>query len=194
MIRRTASCGDWIVGLTPKRVDNNMVYAMKITEKMSMADYWRDRRFRKKRPRSDRKEIIYRCGDNIYKPLTNGKYLQKPSGHSNKNGSENLENKEHDLSGKNVLISQQYCYFGADVKKLPKEFKAIIPGRGHKRLGCIKPTARIGRADMAQRLVKFLEKLPQGVLCQPKRWPTDEESWNSDHRLSHRCRGTNRCS
>ncbi len=192
MIRRTASCGDWIVGLAPKRFDNSIVYAMKVTEKMSMAAYWRDRRFRKKRPRSDRKAIIYKCGDNIYEPLANGKYLQKPSGHSHKDGSENLANKEHDLSGKNVLISEQYCYYGAKAIELPNKFKAIIPGRGHKRFICAEPTVQIGRADMTQRLVRFLEKLPNGVHGQPRRWPADDESWNSDHRLSCGCRGKNR--
>ena len=51
MIRRTASVGDWIVGLTPKALGHRIAYAMKVSEKITMADYWRDKRFREKRPK-----------------------------------------------------------------------------------------------------------------------------------------------
>lgn len=190
VIRRTASCGDWIVGLAPKRSGHGIVYAMKVTEKMSMADYWRDRRFRRKRPKRDRKEIIRRGGDNIYRPLQDGKFLQIPSGHSKEDGKEDLQNKKRDLSGKNVLVSRQYCYYGGETRNLPKRFEDLIAGRGHKRLRCETTIGAKRCGNMVDRLVRFLEGLPAGVHGKPNRWPKDDESWDDEGSVTSggRCR------
>jgi len=71
VIRRTASVGDWIVGLSPKALGNDIVFAMKVTEKMTMADYWKDKRFRNKKVKMKSADPIRRRGDNIYQPIKN---------------------------------------------------------------------------------------------------------------------------
>jgi len=50
-IRRTAQKGDWVVGLTPKKDGNRIVYFMRVDENpLTFTQYWNDRRFKAKRP------------------------------------------------------------------------------------------------------------------------------------------------
>ena len=58
------------------------------------------------------KDRIPKVGDNIYKPIKGGEFIQKPSMHSDPDGNENLNKKEHDLKGKSVLVSNEFSYFG----------------------------------------------------------------------------------
>jgi hypothetical protein len=136
VIRRTASVGDWIIGLSPKKYGNDIVYVMRVTEKLSFSEYWKDKRFRKKRASMKSKDTTQHLGDNIYKPIGKKKYVQIPSKHSHPDGSENHKSKEHDLNGKYVLISDNFSYFGRNTKNLPKRFSDIIVARGHKRFEC----------------------------------------------------------
>ena len=50
-IRRKARPGDWIVGITPRDLDNRLAYAMKVDESLTFEEYGSDRRFKAKRPR-----------------------------------------------------------------------------------------------------------------------------------------------
>jgi len=170
VIRRTASVGDWIIGLTPKRLGNNIVFAMKITEKISFAEYWLDKRYRVKRANLKRKDPVYHCGDNIYKPISRTEYLQKHSRHSNIDGSENIKSKKHDLNGKFVLISTRFSYFGSKPKKMTDEFKDLIVARSHKRFEWDETSAE-NKQQMLLKLVRFLENLPKGVHGKPRNWP-----------------------
>lgn len=171
VIRRTASPGDWIIGLAPKRLGNGIVFAMKITENMTMGDYWNDKRFRNKRAKMKSSNPVRRRGDNVYQPLKNGEFHQKNSRHSNKDGSENQKQKIHDLNGKNVLISDNFTYFGGKPKKLPDEFKEIIVSRGHKRfeIDLVEVSKRSG--GMVGRLIRYIDKLPKGIQNNPRSWP-----------------------
>lgn len=36
-IRKSAGVGDWIIGLTPKRAGNRLLYAMKVEEKIDQS-------------------------------------------------------------------------------------------------------------------------------------------------------------
>ncbi|MGD0171414.1 MAG: hypothetical protein ABSB81_04730 [Halobacteriota archaeon] len=77
-IRRHASVGDWVVGSGSKRTVGNekMVYAMRITEKLSFDEYANDPRIRYKIPSH---AIIQERGDNIYFRDTNGDWKQRSS-------------------------------------------------------------------------------------------------------------------
>jgi len=104
-IRRTAKMGDWVVGLAPKHDGNGIVFLMRVDETpKTYAEYWRDKRFKAKRPSYDG-GVLSKCGDNIYEPNGSG-YRQLQSTHSN-DALENSENKAHDLGGKYVLISEE---------------------------------------------------------------------------------------
>ena len=89
VIRRISSVDDWIVGLSPKALGNDIVFVMKVTEKMTMADYWKDKRFRNKKAKIQSADPIRRRGDNIYKPIKNVEFRQQHSKHSSRDGSEN---------------------------------------------------------------------------------------------------------
>jgi len=73
-IRRKASVGDWIVGLSPKADGNKLIYAMQVEEILSYDNYYRDGRFAAKIPDYNKGKVVYKCGDNIYKPLPNGDF------------------------------------------------------------------------------------------------------------------------
>ncbi len=90
-IRRKANIGDWIIGLSPSKEENKIIYCMKVKEVMTFEDYYNDGRFKIKRPIMDAKKDIYRKGDNIY-PRINEGHIQLFSRHSHKDGSTNMPN------------------------------------------------------------------------------------------------------
>ena len=141
--------GDWVSGWTARTVhDNerlaysfkegqNLIYLAKITKKIPFEQYWNE--YPEKRPKklnTERSEVAKSCGsgcagtivkynvgDNIYEPLNNGDFIQ----YENSNHYEC--DKVHDLSGKNVLICDEFYYFGVkNALRIEKDlFPFIIP-------------------------------------------------------------------
>lgn len=62
-IRRGARVGDWIIGFR-SRHPGEVVYVMQVEECLSLGEYWRDRRFRDRRPGASA------FPDNIYRQLS----------------------------------------------------------------------------------------------------------------------------
>ena len=132
-IRRTAQEGDWVVGLGSKHspvgdISTQVVYAMKVTKILSIKEYdnhcrvslggkipdWTNSDFRKKK------------GDCIYDFSAEEKPKLRRSIHKE-------ENRETDLSGKNVLLSNHFYYFGDKPIALRPDLRAIIHStQGHK--------------------------------------------------------------
>lgn len=161
VIRRTAQVGDWIVGVTRRALGNKLVYAMKIDETMPFEKYWSDLRFRAKRPKWKSKDLIQRSGDNIYKYSEHSKFAQLPSRHwDSKCNQEDIEQMKKDLSGKNVLISKKYCYFGQKAQTIPANLLSFIrPARGY----------RVNfKPEQKQILLAYLERLPLGIHGYPR--------------------------
>ncbi len=134
-IRKKIKIGDWVVGTGSVEYVGNikLIYAMKVEEKISFDQYDRDKRFSYKIPTWFSSDKIKKVGDNIYFKDPKGVYYQRPSNHSNRDGSENEELKQHDLSGEFVLISKLFCYFGKKAVEIPKKIQDIIKkGPGHK--------------------------------------------------------------
>ena len=134
-IRKHSQVGDWISGWTGKNVhgkdkhirhfDNpQLIYLARIKEKLKFEEYWE--KFPLKRPQiigynqgssikktcggiSKVANAIYNSGDNIYKPIGNGKFqqLENGNGHDEKN-------MERDLKGEFVLICEEFYYYGVD--------------------------------------------------------------------------------
>ena len=166
-IRRTAQEGDWIVGLTSKATGNRIVYFMRVDDVMeSYTDYWADPRFGTKKP-ANADGVRGKCGDNIYEPLASGGYRQLWSVHSNKEA-ENEENKAHDLSGRRVLISETFAYFGSNALPLPPELQSLVVARGHP---CQFPE------EVKLDFMRFTETVAFGVHGAPAHWPEGDESW-----------------
>ncbi len=138
-IRQHASVGDWVVGTAGSRSlrPGSLVYAMQVTEAMTLDEYWRDERFLEKRPnlRGSEKQAF---GDNIYSlgPDT-GEWRQVDSHHSYESGAPNPHNLKHDTQTDRVLISEDFTYWGGAGPNLPEELSqccgfTIRAGQGHK--------------------------------------------------------------
>lgn len=126
-IRRYAEIGDWILGTGSKQKgrEGTLVYAMRVTEKTTFDSYWKDPRFEDKRPDLF-KSIRKSRGDNIYH--RNGddcEWIQEDSCHSNENGTPHQDHIARDTSFDNVLISDDFVYWGGGPELLIPEFNGI---------------------------------------------------------------------
>jgi len=141
---------------------------MEVDEIVDYALYYHDPRFAKKIPDYTKGKVIYKAGDNIYKPSPTGGFQQLRSMHSN-GEQENPENKAHDLGGENVLVGTRFYYFGAFGPDLPAHLNELKVGRAHKN--------RFSRETISD-FLKFISSYPRGVNGPPTCWPTDDMSWN----------------
>ena len=133
VIRRTASVGDWVVGTGSKSVElkdrrrdfsGRVVFAMKVTDKKTLEEY--DEFCRKdleeKIPDWKSEDCRRNTGDCIYDYSEGGKSpLQRKSIHDE-------SNMKTDLGGENVLISDEFYYFGENPKIMPHYIRGIIHG------------------------------------------------------------------
>ena len=170
VIRRTAQVGDWVVGLSPKATGNRVIFAMEVDEILDFASYFHDRRFANKIPDYSRSEVVWKVGDNIYKPLPNGDFRQLRSMHSH-GDEENPETKVHDLGGVNVLVAKKFHYFGASGTQLPAHLEELKVARGHKN--------RFSQ-NTIRSFLDFISAYPQGVNGPPTSWPIGDNSWRQE--------------
>lgn len=131
-IRRVAEKGDWVAGLGSKDapsgdLSGHLVYAMRVDAVLTLKEYdeqapteWPHRI-----PDVDSLDLSERLGDCIY-DYSSGVPKQRRSVH----GPSNVET---DLSGKNVLISRDFYYFGTRALKLPDDLIPIChQTQGHR--------------------------------------------------------------
>lgn len=136
-IRKAAKVGDWIVGISPKKRGNRIVYFMIVSEKLSFDEYWKDARFDAKKPvlQSSR---MFAFGDNIYHRETrSGDWCQVNSHHSYPTGRPNPTNIQTDTSEPFVLIAEQFTYYGGDGPLWPDDVieafgETIVVSRSHR--------------------------------------------------------------
>lgn len=140
-IRKHAQVGDWVIGTGSDRKDIQrggfLVYAMRVTEELSIAGYWSDPRFSRKKPNLFGSYRMA-CGDNIYCPDEKaGGWVQLNSYHSYEDGSPYQKHINRDTSVDRVLISDDFVYFGAEGPSIPDELKdaeLVHVGRGHRKI------------------------------------------------------------
>lgn len=119
MIRRTATIGDWIIGVRSKAPDR-VVYVMQVSEVVPFDRYWSDPRF------IERRSGVSPVPDNIYRPNAHSELVQDP------NPIHGQDETRTDLSGRNVLIGKRFWYFGAESPMLPTDLIHLVPyPRGH---------------------------------------------------------------
>ena len=171
-IRKTACEGDWVVGLSPRARGNQIIYAMQVDEILGYDAYYNDPRFSMKIPDVEQTDVVYRCGDNCYEPLGHGEYRQLESTHSD-GPNERYDLKVKDLSGRRILVSSHFHYFGSHAIPLPEGLEALIARRGHK---CRFST------DIVHRFVAFISRHPEGVGGPPHSWPSHDQSWDQSTR------------
>lgn len=134
--------GDWIIGTGSKALENTigkalvnrLIYAMKVSEKITLEEYWSDVRFQYKKP-VRKGTLITMYGDNFYHKDENGNWIQEDSAHCNSDGSCNKTHLKTDTDGINVLISEYFFYFGNRAPEIPISLKEIChTGIGQKKL------------------------------------------------------------
>ena len=131
-IRRVAEPGDWVAGIGSRNARSGdlsgcLVYAMRVGEVLSLKDYDEQARERwpHRIPNVTSTDLSERLGDCIY-DYSSGSPVQRPSVHGPKNV-------KTDLSGKNVLLSRDFYYFGSWAIALPKRLLPIRhPFQGHR--------------------------------------------------------------
>lgn len=128
-IRRTAEKGQWIVGTGSVKdgFEGKVVYAMKITEKMSMKDYdsWAALNCPNKIPKRRHSDWRVKLGDSIYDFSSTPPKIR--------DGVHNEGNRIRDLGGEFTLLSKHFYYFGDRPIALPGSLSPIVrQGQGHR--------------------------------------------------------------
>jgi hypothetical protein len=149
-IRAAADVGDWIIGFR-SRHPSEVLYAMQVTERLTLGDYWLDPRFSNRRPG----QSAY--PDNFYSP-TNVDTLEQVPNHVHVPA-----DAAKDCRGRNVLLSERFWYFGANSVPLPNELLHLV----HTTQGHSVHHAR--RPDDVAKLRRWLETWPVGMHGQPVR-------------------------
>lgn len=136
-IRRTAKIGDWVIGTGSKNsklkdgkmhnLAGSLVYAMKIDDKMTLADYdkYCQNKLQEKIPKWFNSDWRRRLGDCIYDYSQAREPSIRVAVHKEKN-------RVRDLSGIYALLSNHFYYFGEEPRPLPSELKVIVKrSQGH---------------------------------------------------------------
>ena len=123
-IRRAANVDDWIAGLGSKNapsgdLSGRLVYAMRVEEILSLGEYdhHANTRWPHRIPNLASAALQDRLGDCIY-DYSSGSPVQRPGVH----GPINMPT---DTGGKNVLLSQDFYYFGSKARALPDYLRPI---------------------------------------------------------------------
>ncbi len=124
-LRHAAKLGDWVagVGSVTKNQRGKLVYAMKVQGKLSFDEYWNSSRFKQKQPlRSG--SIKQRYGDNVYHRAESAdEWIQEDCRHSYEDGTPNPDHVRRDTKHPEVLVSQEYVYYGANAIEIPTQFR-----------------------------------------------------------------------
>jgi hypothetical protein len=159
-IRRTAAIGDWIMGFHAAPMERgHVIYAMQVGEILTFAKYWRDPRFATRKPSASNSHP-----DNIYKSARHTDGTQSMQQVRNHVHDESHE--KRDISGKRVLVSRRFWYFGKSSvepdKRLPPDLMHLAPAtEGHVVDAHRKP-------DDIQCVVEWLEQHPAGLQGTPQ--------------------------
>lgn len=164
-IRRVAERGDWVAGTGSKNspvgnVEGQLVYAMRVTDKVSLADYDRVCRiaFPNKIPEWTAGERERRVGDCIYD------FSVSPP--RQRRGVHTEANRARDLGGRFALVSNDFYYFGRSPVLLPAALLPIVKrGQGHK---------SNENDDLVETFVRWIREHERGVHAQPQTWTAND--------------------
>lgn len=168
-LRLKATVGDWIIGTGSVKINllYHVIFIMKITEKLTFEEYWKDPRFQNKKPvlNGSLKQIH---GDNIYNN-ENNVWIQLDSHHSDYDGKSIVKNQNQDLSGKYVLISNTFTYFGKKSWKVPSKYSGLCPSNNIKD----RDYKTITDEELAFELINKIHKdFGHGIIDSPIHWET----------------------
>ena len=167
-IRRKAEIGEVVLAFAGKDVNptepHTVVWAGVVSEKMSFADYWNDRRFANKKPdKSDHP-------DNFYRPVDGGLLWVQNDVHG-------PDATNHDTGGKFVLGFSPSWRFGAHGPLMPIEFDLRMVGgrRGERIADLTEPEWKRLRAWLDQNSAG-VSSIPQPAKrCRPVKKPAEDQ-------------------
>ena len=116
--------GDWIAGFSPACDGSKLIYAMQLSGRVHLNDYFNDPRFALKKPNL-RGTWEQRCGDNFYSRAHDGTWTQ----HRNRFHI-GAEYRAKDTRNPLVFVSQSFWYFGAAAAPVPPIFRRLVGTRG----------------------------------------------------------------
>lgn len=151
------------MGHSPKDDGRRLIYAMKVAETLDYNEYFHDERFQAKKPRrSD--TWMEQCGDNIYSRCREGSWRQHFTIFHDDDVLRSKDARYH-----KVFISEQFYYFGENLRPIPSRFSSLLVGR----CGCKKRHDQ----DTVDKFVKWmLSHLEQGVHGGPRHL----DEWKKD--------------
>jgi len=167
-VRHGAQVGDIVIGCGSKKLKmpERIIFAMRVSEKITFQKYWDDPRFAVKKVNLHSGRA-HGYGDNIYH-LENEKWIQEDSHHSFSGGLINQGNIDRDLGSHNILVSDDFVYWGALAPVVPAHLRDLdgddlYPnGRNFR---CV--FSDMFRAEVA----KWFSELPErGSLGRPASW------------------------
>lgn len=180
-IRRTSRKGDWIIGTGSNNSNLNdskthdlsdrLVYAMKISDIKTLEEYdkYCRQNFQNKIPRWYDKEWRRRMGDCIYD-------FSKGTDPSMRKGVHNESNREKDLGGENVLLSDHFYYFGEEAKKIPIDLKEIIKkNQGH---------IKIENRDLIEKFETWIKQFKENKIYANPQLKYEFDRIQSDEQIS----------
>lgn len=155
-IRRVAKEGDYVCANASlaQGVKPRLVYMMRVTERMTFDEYYRDPRFQAKIPNRNGNEIE-QLGDNIYFLDRFGRYRQiDDAAHHCEDG-----DMIKDLRGEFVLISDDFIYWGGRHQPPPPHLDRDYPETiVHYRQG---HSSRRFNEDFKQEVFDWFSTFPQ---------------------------------
>ena len=166
-MRQHAEVGDCVIGCGSSKRHRRgfLTYFMFVEEITSFDHYWREERFRHKKPFLGG-SVKQAFGDNIYH-RSNGRWQQADSFHSRVGGLANRENMNRDTGSQNVLISTDFAYWGGFGPQVPEVFRDyrgidLCVKRGHR---------NHFHEEMVPLVAKWLRSLnAKGYLGDPLEW------------------------
>lgn len=174
-IRAKARVGDWVIGFRGRH-PGEVLYAMQVTERLTLGQYWEDRRFQDRRPGASP------YPDNFYRPGLEGGLEQVP------NPVHEAAAAAKDCSGLHVLLSERFWYFGQDSVPLPNHLLHLV----HSTQGHAVDINR--RQDDVANLRAWLASWPIGRLGEPvdrrlvagqtEQGASPEPNWSREARAS----------
>lgn len=176
-IRASKNVDDWIAGFTSKKLGDQpgqekLIYLMKITDTLSIAEYFRASRFKNKVPTLSAHDFVHKAGDNIYRPLSQGAFAPDDFEQiANPNHTD--KNKLKDLSGSKVLISDDFFYFGRNALVIPSNVRPKVP-KGQSSQG-----VRTDDQTLIQDFIIYVSRHGKGIHGAPHKWPGNDQSWKS---------------
>lgn len=171
-LRLARQPGDWIAGFTSGKLCGHavgaerLVYLMQVHEAIPLGQYYTDPRFELKRPRFGGVDHRRRFGDNIYRPRKVGS-RDSDDLEQVRNPFHGPDERESDVSGRNVLIARRFVYFGREAVAIPDVNRPSVP------IGQAPYGAKTHEATRAQRFLAYVESLSgldAAVVGMPSQW------------------------